>query len=36
MSDEEACDMIRFFDTNDDERINFEEFVQLMMYDTMD
>ena len=36
MDDEEAKDMINFFDTNDDNKINFEEFVQLMMYDTMD
>ena len=36
MTDEEAQDMIHFFDTNDDSQINFEEFVQLMMYDTMD
>ena len=36
MEEEEAHDMIQFFDTNDDLSINFEEFVQLMMYDTMD
>ena len=36
MADDEASDMISFFDTNDDSKINFEEFVQLMMYDTMD
>ena len=36
METEEAHDMINFFDTNDDSKINFEEFVQLMMYDTMD
>ena len=33
---QEAQDMVMFFDNNDDQRINFEEFVQLMMYDTMD
>ena len=33
---QEAQDMVFFFDNDDDQKINFEEFVQLMMYDTMD
>ena len=33
---EEARDMIHFFDRDEDNSINFAEFVQLMMYDTMD
>ena len=33
---EEATDMIRFFDKDDDGAISFSEFVQMMMYDTMD
>ena len=32
----EAHDMIHFFDRDGDGSINFAEFVQLMMYDTMD
>ena len=28
--------MIHFFDRDEDNSINFSEFVQLMMYDTMD
>ena len=33
---EEATDMIHFFDKDQDNSINFAEFVQLMMYDYMD
>ena len=34
--EDEARDMITFFDKDEDNSINFAEFVQLMMYDTMD
>ena len=32
----EAKEMICFFDHDSDQHINFSEFVQLMMYDTLD
>ena len=34
--EEEAYEMINYFDNDDDNSINFSEFVQLMMYDTTD
>ena len=33
---EEAKEMIYHFDKDDDGAISFSEFVQMMMYDTMD
>lgn len=36
MDEAEAREMIHFFDRDEDNSINFLEFVQLMMYDTVD
>eukprot|EP00353_Schmidingerella_taraikaensis_P007081 CAMPEP_0185578520 /NCGR_PEP_ID=MMETSP0434-20130131/12981_1 /TAXON_ID=626734 ORGANISM="Favella taraikaensis, Strain Fe Narragansett Bay" /NCGR_SAMPLE_ID=MMETSP0434 /ASSEMBLY_ACC=CAM_ASM_000379 /LENGTH=55 /DNA_ID=CAMNT_0028196339 /DNA_START=452 /DNA_END=619 /DNA_ORIENTATION=- len=34
--EEEARDMIFFLDKDEDGQLNFMEFVQTMMYDTLD
>ena len=36
VSKDEAQDMIRFCDVDDDGHFNFTEFVKVMMYDTED
>ena len=36
MSLEHASDMIQLFDKNEDGSLDFQEFVQLLMYDTQD